>query len=123
MHWRRPAASSMIGGDIVSIGSPDSLAVAPLAEESHPDHKIAAIGPEAVRRTYAHGGAGAKKPIEIEVVAPIIIQDEWHALAHAGLLRRRDRGGGEGRQSVERHHRRPAKSAQFGEIELRNEKP
>ena len=74
MRWRRSAASSMIGGDIVSIGLPGRLAVAPLAEESHPDRKIAAIGPEAVRRTYAHGRAGAKKPIEIDIVASFIVK-------------------------------------------------
>src|SRR5215470_10527569 len=121
MRRRRPAASRMIGSDIVSIGLPDRPAVAPLAEESHPDHKIAAIGPQAIRRTYAHGGAGAKKPIELEVIPSIIIKDEWQALAQTGLLRRRDRGGGEGRQSTLRHHSRPAKSGQFREIELRHE--
>ena len=60
MHRRLPAASSMIGGDIVSIGSPDRLAIAPFAEESHPDHKSTAIGPEAVRRMYAMVGQARK---------------------------------------------------------------
>src|SRR6516162_2670218 len=122
MRWRRSAASSMIGGEIVSVGLPDRLAVAPLAEEADPDHKIAAIGPKAVRRTYAHGGAGAKKPVEVEIVASIIIQDEWHALTQTGLLRRRDRGGGEGRKCTVRHHRGPADSAKLGEIELEHRK-
>src|SRR6516165_2117094 len=120
MQRRRSAASNMIGGDIVSIGLPDRLAIAPLAKETHPDHKIAAIGPQAVRRAYTHGWARAKKPIEIVLVAPIIIQDEGHTFAQASLLRRRDRGGGEDRPSV-RHHRTPVKSGQFGEIELRND--
>src|ERR1700751_1380938 len=111
----------MIGCDIVSIGFPDRLAIAPLVEETHPDHKIAAIGPQAVRRTHTHGWARAKKPIEAAVVAPIIIQDEGHTFAQTSLLRRRDRGGGEARWSV-RHHRRPAKSGQFGEIQLWNDK-
>ena len=123
MHRCRPAPSGMISGDVFSIGSPDRLIVAPLAEESRPDHEIAAIGTEAVWRTHPHGGAGTKEPIEIGVVAPIIIQDKGRALAQTSPLRRRDRGGGEGWQSTMRHHRRPAKSGQFGEIELRDENP
>src|SRR5579862_1875319 len=118
MCRRRSAASSMIGGEIVSVGLPDRLVVAPLAEKADPDHKITAIGPQAVRRTYAHGRADAKKPVEIEIVMSIVMQDEWHALTQTGLVRRRDRGGGQGQKCTVRHHCGPAESAKCGEIEL-----
>src|SRR5437879_398436 len=80
----------MIGRDIFAIGLPDRLASPPLGEESDPHQKITGIRPETVRRTHAHGGAGTKKAVEIEVVTAAFIQNEWHAVAQSSCRRHTD---------------------------------
>ena len=64
-----------------------------LAKEASPDENVPRVGPPGVRRARAHTRAGAEEPIEMEIVAPIIHQDERHAINQPGALGNVERAG------------------------------
>jgi hypothetical protein len=77
-------ACAMECDDVLAVGVPHALAAAAFGEETNPGQNIVGIGSNAVGRTHAHAWTLAKKAIELNVVGPIVAENEWDTVHEPG---------------------------------------
>ena len=65
---------------VLPIGAPKALAVPALVEKTHPGEDIVRISTHAVGRAHTDAWAFPEEPVEIEVVAAIVAEDERGAV-------------------------------------------
>src|ERR1700677_828694 len=82
------AAGTVIGDDILTIGLPHALAPAAFGEKANPGKEVAGICPDAVGGPDTDARALSKEPIELEIVATIVADDERCAVNEFGTVSR-----------------------------------
>src|SRR5260370_11480019 len=66
----------MKGDQVLAIGLQQALAGAALIKEAHPSQNVPGVRADAVEGTNANARALAEKAIEVEVVGPVIAEEE-----------------------------------------------